>query len=113
MEIVIKKQSIQHKNSDTCIAHEYPSNEKDINGAVVEVKGRYPLTGRVVNKKCKELIYILRGSGTIVVDGKKISFKVGDILIISPGEKYYWDAHSTMFVASTPAWYLAQHQSVE
>ncbi|MBU4216939.1 hypothetical protein L6270_03870 [Candidatus Parcubacteria bacterium] len=42
MKIIHKSQTNEFKNSDVCIATEYPINDKDINVAHVEVLGRYP-----------------------------------------------------------------------
>jgi hypothetical protein len=58
MKIIRAKEAKEFKNSESCIAAEYPSEDKDINVAVVEVTGRYPEKGRVTNLKCKELLYI-------------------------------------------------------
>lgn len=113
MEFIAKNQRVVHKNSDTCIAQEYPSRQADINGAVIELTGRYPAVGRVTNLKCKELVYILQGSGKLVTDDRVIAFHEGDMVIIEPGEKYYWDAHCTQLVSTTPAWYPEQHKVVE
>lgn len=51
MKVVYKKQTKQFKNSPVCTAIEYPLGDKDINGAVIELNGRYPDKGRVVNLK--------------------------------------------------------------
>src|SRR4030042_3774535 len=112
MKIVRKSQTKKLKNSKLCTATEYPLGEKDINGAVIELKGRYPDKGRVVNLRCKELAYIIKGYGFVVVEGKKVNFKAGDLIYIGLGEKYYWDGHCTMFVPCAPAWYPKQHKEV-
>jgi mannose-6-phosphate isomerase-like protein (cupin superfamily) len=63
--------------------------------------------------KCKELVYIIEGSGRVIFENKKINLKPGDLVLIKPKEKIYWDGNLTMFVTSTPAWYLEQHKEVE
>jgi hypothetical protein len=55
MKVVRLNQTKEFKNSDFCTATEYPLGDKDINGAVIELKGRYPDKGQVVNYKCKEI----------------------------------------------------------
>lgn len=52
MKVIHKNQTEIFKNSQVCTAIEYPLGDKDINGAVIELNGRYPNTGRVVNLKC-------------------------------------------------------------
>ncbi|GAI15003.1 unnamed protein product, partial [marine sediment metagenome] len=42
MKIINKNQTKTFKNSDVCTAIEYPLEENHINGAVIELKGRYP-----------------------------------------------------------------------
>jgi mannose-6-phosphate isomerase-like protein (cupin superfamily) len=88
-------------------------NDKDINIATIEITGRYPKEGCVVNNKCKELSYIIKGSGKIVVEDKEIFLEKGDAILVEPKEKYYWDGNMTLLVPCTPAWYPEQHKIVE
>lgn len=113
MEIIHKNQTEEFKNSDTCKAIEYPLEDKDINGAVIELSGRYPNEGRVVNLKCKELAYIIEGSGRVVVEGEEAKLNNGDLILIEAGERYFWEGNLKMFIPCTPAWYLEQHKEVE
>ncbi len=113
MKVIRKNQTKRFKNSPVCIAHEYPLGDKDINGVVIELKGRYPDKGRVVNLKCKELVYLLDGSVLLEVEGKKIKLEKGDEVLIMPKEKYLWDGNCRIFTACTPAWYPEQHKEVK
>ena len=113
MKIIHKNQAEVYKNSDACTAIEYSLGDKDINGAVVESNGRYPDEGRVVNLKCKELAYIIKGSGKVIVEDKEAEFTKEDLILIKPGEKYYWEGSFTMFVSCVPAWYPEQHKEVK
>ena len=112
MKVVHKNQTKKFKNSKVCTAIEYPLGDKDINGAVTELNRRYPDKGSVVNLKCKELAYVVRGSGRLVVEGEKISLQEGDLALIEPGGKYFWEGNMTMFMPCTPAWYPEQHKEV-
>ena len=113
MKFVQKSQRQAFKNSDACTAYEYPFEDRDINGAVIELDGRYPDSGRVVNNVCKELVYIIQGSGKVFVEGDEKLLSVGDMLMILPGEKYYFEGKLEMLMPCTPAWYLEQHEEVE
>lgn len=113
MKIVHQNQVKEHKNSDACIATEYPMGDKDINVAFVEVLGRYPETGRVTNEVCKEMAYIVEGKGKIVVEGEEIELNEKDLILLEPGERYYWEGNMKMLVPCTPAWYPEQHKEVE
>jgi mannose-6-phosphate isomerase-like protein (cupin superfamily) len=113
MKIVHKNETKEFKNSDQCIAIEYPMGDKDINGTVGKINGRYPEHKRVVNTKCKELAYVISGSGKIVIEGKEYLFSSGDLILIEPGERYYWEGKFDVFMPCAPAWYPEQHQEVE
>ncbi len=90
--------------SDNCLAIEYPSKDKRLNGSIIKLSGRYPDSGRVYNLKCKELFYIVSGSGIVEIEGNKNKISKGDLIFIEPKEKYFWKGKIEMFVASSPAW---------
>ena len=113
MRIIYKEQTRKFKNSNNCVAIEYPLDDKDINGAVIELIGRYPEKGRVVNTECKELAYVINGFGKVVVDDREINLKEGDLILIEPGEKFFWEGNLTMFMPCTPAWYADQYKNIE
>ncbi len=113
MKIIRKNQTKIFKNSEACTAIEYPLGDKDINGAVIELNGRYPDKGRTVNLKCKELAYIMKGSGRAEVQGKELKLNEGDLVLIEAGEKFFWEGNMQIFMPCTPAWYPEQHKEVE
>lgn len=113
MKIIHRDQTERFKNSESCVAIEYPWDDKDINGAVVELSGRYPDKGRAVNLKCKELAYVVKGSGKVAIEGKEIEIQERDLILIEPGERYFWQGNLIMFMSCTPAWYPEQHKEVE
>ena len=53
MRIIHKEETKEFKNSEVCTAIEYPMGDKDINGAVVEIVGRYPIkdSGKKLKRK--------------------------------------------------------------
>lgn len=94
-------------------AHEYPVIDNAIHGAIIELNGRYPEKGRIVNEKVYELGYVIRGSGKLVIEDEEINFEEGDQILVKPKQKYYWDAKAVLFMPATPAWYPKQHKIVE
>lgn len=112
MKVVKKSQAKRFKNSDVCIAYEYPLSDEDINGTVIEIAGRYPDNGRVMNEVCKELAFVLSGTVTLNVEGRVVKLEKGDEVLIETHEKYYWDGKCKLFVASVPAWNPKQHRKV-
>lgn len=113
MKIVYKNQTEKFKNGETCTAIEYPMGDKDINGAVIELGGRYPDKGRTMNEKCKEMAYVINGSGRVVIEGKEAQLNEGDLVLIDPGERFFWEGNMKLFMPCTPAWYPEQHKQVE
>ncbi len=112
MKIVRKHQAILHKNTETCYVYEYPTNDLDINGAVAHINGRYPEYGFAVNEKCKEMAYVISGSGNVVINNQETELSTGDVLVISAGEAFYWYGELVLFLPCTPAWYPEQHKIV-
>lgn len=113
MKLIRRSDVQERKTSEATIVSEYATGDKDINVAVIKMSGRYPSAGRVMNEKCKELGFVMEGSGKIVVEGEEILLQEGDLISIEPGEKYFWDAHATLLVPTVPAWYPEQHKAVE
>ena len=113
MKIVHKNQAEIHKNSGDCTAIEYPLGDKDINGAVIELNGRYPSKDRVVNLECKEIVYVIKGSGKITVEGEEIKLSERDLILIEAGEKLFLEGNMELFVSCTPAWYPEQRKEVK
>lgn len=112
MKIIRKEQTNKVQNSKGCIAIEYPSDDKDINGAVIKLSGREPDEGRAVNLECKELACIISGSGRVVIEGEEILLKAGDLVLIDPGEKFFWEGSMEMFMPCVPAWHPDQYKKV-
>ncbi len=110
MKIVKSSHTKKFENSKTCIAIEYPLGDKDINGAVIELSGRYPEKGRAVNLKCKELAYVVKGEGKVAIENQTFKLNQGDLVLIEPGEKFYWQGDMTLFMPCTPAWSPNQHK---
>ena len=110
MKIVKKTESEIHKNSESCIAMEYSIGDKDINIAYIKVNGRYPDKGTVKNKVCKEMGYIVKGKGKLYIGDEVHTLEVGDVVLIKPGDKYYWEGEFEMVVPCSPAWYPEQHE---
>lgn len=113
MKIIYKNQTKEFKNSSTCTAIEYPLNDPTINGAVIIINGRYPEKGKAYNEVSKEMVYVIKGSGKVVVENKEIILNEGDLVLIEPNEKFYWNGNMTLFMPCTPAWNPSQYKEVE
>lgn len=114
MKLVKQNQAQEFANSEKCKGIEYPLGDKDINFSIATINGRYPDTGYYcVNEQCKELIYVMDGNGSLNKKDETIQFEKGDVILIDKGEIYYWDAHCTISMPCTPAWYPEQRKLIE
>lgn len=108
------KQHAKEKSADNCVITEHHvDEEKMIDCAVVELNGRYPNTGWVINQQCKELGYVRSGKGQIVIEDKTFPLSAGDVVLIQPGEKYFWHGEMSIVISCTPSWHPEQHLQVE
>ena len=84
MKIVKSSDAQIIKNSDTSKLLEYSIglNNKDIDFCINTISGRYPEKGYCTNENCKEICYILEGSGTFNKKDESINFEKGDVILI-------------------------------
>ena len=113
MKIVKYKDAVQFSNSDKCVGIEYPLGDKDINFSIATITGRYPEKGYCTNEECKELIYVIEGSGTLNKKDEVIHFEKGDVILIEKKEVFFWDGNCVIAMPCTPAWYEKQHKLID
>lgn len=112
MKITYAKQSIERKNTEVCVVTEYPPIDNNLDFAIVQISGRYPNARQAMNTKCKEIVYIQNGSGCITVSNVEYTLNPGDIVLIEPGEQFFWEGNMTLHIACTPAFTIEQHVMV-
>jgi len=108
-----KDDRVRYENSPKCIAYEYPLGDKDINVAYIEINGRYPDKGFVTNEAVKEILFVVEGEGKIVIEDEEHELKEGDVVLLLPKKKYFFDGKLKLVVPCSPAWYPEQHKNVE
>ncbi len=111
--IIKKGNRIKRKNSPKCIAYEYPTEDQDIDIAVIEIDGRYPDNGYVTNEAVKELVFVAGGMGKIVIGNEENRLEEGDAVLILPKQKYFFDGKLKLIVSCSPSWYPEQHKHVK
>ncbi|MEI6498634.1 MAG: cupin domain-containing protein [bacterium] len=110
MKIVKIENATEVENSATSHLLEYSValNDKDIDLAVNTIVGRYPENGYCTNKECKELVYVLAGTGTLNKHDQCLDFKAGDVLLIEQDEVYFWKGNCKIIMVCTPPWHKEQ-----
>ncbi len=113
--LYVEKNKAYSYGGDGYSGMEYPMTDPDINLAVVKINSRCPKTGWQVNTDCKELLYILNGTGTIYLkeNNKETKFSQGDVILIDKNEYYAFEGNFEAAVPCTPAWTSEQHKYVD
>ncbi len=108
-----RSESKDHVNGPHCVAHEYGHGDKDIDTAFIEITGRYPDRGRVMNRVCKEIVFVTKGRGRIEVDGEMMAVEEGDSIFIRPNQRFFFEGKLDIVVSCHPAWYPEQYRECE
>ena len=108
----IKQSEAESYQGDGYSGMDYPMTDPNINFAVIKISSRSPKIGYQVNTACKELLYIMDGTGTLYLKEKEetIFFEKGDVLFIEMGECYAFEGNFEAAVPCTPAWTSNQHK---
>lgn len=110
MKIVRANQADRFKDGESFIAHEYDTNDSELNTARIEINGRYPINGVMRNNKVKEIVYIESGNGEVTINGITEKVAHGDVVSFEAGEKISWNGTFTLITTCTPAWTKDQHE---
>ena len=113
MNLIHKSEAKAHQNGQVCRVYEYDfPKENDVNNAVAILDGRYPERGYAINRKCKELIYIIEGAGVVVIGGQLQVLGEGDTGLVVMGEEYYLVGKMKLLITSVPAWRPDQAENI-
>ncbi|MCI8588283.1 MAG: cupin domain-containing protein [Bacilli bacterium] len=108
-----KATNIKNSNTSTLLEYSLELQDKEIDFAINTISGRYPEKGYCTNKKCKEIAYILEGTGKICKKDQEVIFKKGDLIQIDREEFYYWEGDCKIIMVCTPAWYKEQCEIIQ
>ncbi len=100
------------ENSPECNGISFGSLNDEIDMAVIEVNGRYPSEGFLVNEICKEAVYVLSGGGKLIGTETSLDFTAGDVLYVDSEEKFAWQGDFKAVFSLTPAFSPFQHKEV-
>jgi len=102
------KNSVFVDQGENCQVQEYKL-DTELDCAIVSVKGRYPLEGKVLNQQCKEMAYVVKGKVNITIKDTVFELSAGDAVLIEPEEVYHWEGDLELFISCNPAWSPEQH----
>ncbi len=110
--MLIKKQDRKEiKRSEAVTIFEYELTSKGLGFAIAKINGKFPKTGWTMNTVCEGIYYILKGTGTLLLDNKEIKLEPGDVYLIEPNKKYCIIGENLELAEPTsPAWYPEQQE---
>ncbi|GEM_PF-6703642 len=80
---------------------------------------RFPSQGYLLSKKVDEVIFLLSGSGRVVVkeenSDRKFSLELHSVMFIPKGTSFYFEPNPKMEIisATSPAWYPKQQKGLD
>ncbi len=113
--MLIKKEQRKEKQiAKNTFVWEYPLHNKNLGVALAKINGRFPDSGRTINKVCQEIYYVMSGLGKIFIEDEEFELNEGDVFLIDYGKKYYVAGENLVLLCSTsPDWYLEQQEIIK
>lgn len=110
----MKIEGMPFTNSPVCSGIGFVQAGAGADIAKIDLTGRYPEHGWVVNETIYELAYVTEGAGQFITknDGS-IPIQKGDAISITAGTQYAWNGHVTLIITCTPPFNPNQHKQVE
>src|SRR5688572_15365236 len=84
---------------------DYPVPNERYGFSAQELDGRFPESGVYRNTVCFEMMYIIEGTGKVVVNGEEHQVEAGDLIVLEPGDKHFGEYKNVKLVTFTsPNW---------
>ncbi len=112
MKKVASAEAEKFQHGETCLVSEYRFEDDRIDAALAAINGRYPDEGWVRNRVSSETAYVVSGSGKLITEDGEESLDPGDVVLIEPGEKFYWEGNMSLFLTCAPAWKYGQYEHI-
>ena len=111
----IKNSEIDSKtNSEACMVKEYKFPFKELGIATATINGRYPDSGKVVNKKCDEIYYVISGNGIIHTEEGDFEINKEDAFYFEKNKWYWVEGNNLQIILPTaPSWFPEQYEQLE
>lgn len=112
--LVKGEEAKEMKNSESCIMREYALPDKSMGFATAMIDGRFPEKGKVINKECDEIYFVLSGSGRVHNEKGDFAVKQKDLFFLDKGAWYWVEGEKLrLAVVTTPPWFFEQHEQLE
>lgn len=90
---------------------DYPMPDNTLGISFQTLEGRGPEKNQYLNKVCHEIYFIIKGTATFVLDGKRSNVKAHDVVIVEPNTPHYIETKHLEYITITrPDWYEEQYE---
>jgi mannose-6-phosphate isomerase-like protein (cupin superfamily) len=112
-EIIKKSDTKKVGEHSVSVFTEYPANFKNLSVGVSLINGKYPSEGFDVDTEIEQVWYVESGSGQIYLNNEVTNIVEGDMIVLSPGDKYWIQGDALkLVVSSSPPWFAQQHKHI-
>lgn len=95
--------------------YEYPCQSKSLRISYIKVSGRRPagLNEAFIEHDCTFSLYVVKGRGSIIIEGKTYELKEDDVVTVLAGKRWIIEGELSYIVATTPAFYPEQSEVID
>ncbi len=113
MKKMTRGEAEKFQNGETCLISEYSLGDEVMDAAIAQINGRYPDESWVINRISQEIAFVISGQGRLIYERGEEKIGVGDVVLLEPGEKFYWEGNMDIFISCTPAWKYSQYEHID
>lgn len=105
----------EFRNSDVCYGREYKPESNNIDVAKISIKGQFPAGNKWgYLEESHEMAVVVKGEGYAETkDGNRYDLVEGDVLYVSPMERFRWGGNMDLIVTCGPAFSPGKHKIEE
>jgi len=111
--LVTQTQAVVITPSAACTLWDFAFPSTQLGLAHSVIHGRYPETGRVVNRTCDKAYFVISGRARIHYELGEFEIREGDAFLFEHGRWHWLEAdHLHAVVVHAPPWNAEQHSIV-
>lgn len=111
--LIKKENTCKKENSPSCTVWEYDFWNQELWFAIIEINGRFPDIGKVINHESNELFYVFEGKWIIHHETWNFEINPWDSFFCEKGKRYWIEWEKLKASASnSPARYLQQFENI-
>jgi hypothetical protein len=110
--MISKQQNAVSSKEDNSVFLSFKGNPKEISTGISIINGRYPRTGKSIDKNVTASWYCLEGSAVVCIGSETNILSQGDVCYVPKNTPFFIHGKIKLLVNSTPEWYSSQHKDI-